>query len=152
MNASLPPGANTIGALFPAPAYPVGSGTGTTPATTGQVGRLVRASGNVAQAAAATLIAAPAAGTRIYVTNIAANNEGAALTTARLFAGTLPAAAGAVAVVNDVYDMTLAASGGGAVMNFPPNAPWALPVATALSFAVTVATTWQISVTYYVAA
>ena len=149
-NAGLPGSSNNIGALYPTPAYTIGSTTGTTPATIGQIGRPVRASGNVAQATAATLIAAPAAGTRIYVTNIIASNEGATLTVARLFAGSLPAAIGAVAVVNDVVDLPMAASGGGAVINFPPNAPWALPVATALSFAVTVATTWTISVTYYV--
>lgn len=152
--ASLPPGANIIGrvGVDPAPSLTVGTGTGTTPATSGQVGRVVRASGNVAQAAAATLIAAPAAGTRIYVTNISCGNEGAALTVARLFAGSLPAAAGAVAVVNDVWDFPMGANGGGAGMNFPPSAPWALPAATALSFAVTAATTWAITVSYYVAA
>jgi hypothetical protein len=152
--ASLPAGANIIGKMGvdPAPSLTVGTGTGTTPATSGQIGRVVRVSANVAQATAATLIAAPAAGTRIYVTNISCGNEGATLTVARLFAGTLPAAAGAVAVVNDVWDFPMGASGGGAGMNFPPSAPWALPVATALSFAVTVATTWAISVSYYVAA
>lgn len=136
---------------YETPALTMGSGTGQTPATAGQVGRMVRATANVAQATAANLINAPAAGTRIYVTNIMANNEGATLTTARLFAGSLPAAAGAVAYTNDVVDMSLAASGGGAVINFPPGAPWALPVATALSYAVTAATTWSISITYYVA-
>ena len=150
MNAGLPGSTANIGALFPTPTYTVGTATGTTAATSGQIGRVVRATANVAQATAATLIAAPAAGTRLCVTNVACSNEGAALTVVRLFAGSLPAAAGAVAVVNDVWDFPIAASGGGAVMNFPPNAPWILPASTALSFAVTAATTWTISVSYYV--
>jgi len=148
---SLPAGVSNIGGLYPAPSVTLGTATGTTAATSGQVGRSVRASGNVAQATAATLIAAPAANTRLYVTNIVCSNEGSALTVARLFAGALPAAAGAVAVTNDVFDFPIAGSGGGATINFPPSAPWALPTATALSFAVTVATTWYITATYYVA-
>lgn len=148
----LPTGTSSIGSLHPTPAYTIGTATGTTAATSGQIGRVVRATANVAQATAATLIAAPAAGTRIYVTNISCSNEGATLTVLRLFAGSLPAAAGAVAVTNDVWDFAIAGSGGGAAMNFPPSSPWALPTATALSFAVTVATTWSVSVSYYVAA
>jgi hypothetical protein len=150
--ASIPAGSNNIGALWPAPSYSVGTSTGTTPAESGRIARPVRASGNVAQATAATLIAAPAAGLRIYVTNILGNNEGATLTTARLFAGALPAAPGAVAITNDVIDMTMAPNGGGAVINLPHGSPWPLPVATALSFAVTAATIWEITVFYYIAA
>ena len=152
LNAGLPSSTNNIGSLYPAPTYAVGTATGTTAAAAGQVGRVVRASGNVAQATAATLIAAPTGTARLAVTNVSTSNEGATLTVVRLFAGALPAAAGAVAVVNDVWDFAIAPSGGGAAMNFPPNAPWILPAATALSFAVTAATTWAVSVSYYVAA
>lgn len=152
MNAAIPPGTSAIGALYPTPSLTMGTTTGTTVATTGQVGRVIRANANVAQATAATLITAPAASTRIYVTGIVASNEGATLTVLRLFAGTLPAAAGAVAYINDCFDFPMAASGGGVVVNFPPSSPWALPLATALSYAVTVATTWDVSITYYVAA
>jgi hypothetical protein len=148
--ASLPSGTSNIGALHPTPAYTIGTATGTTAATTGQIGRPVRVSGNVAQATAATLIAAPAAGSRIYVTGLQAANEGSALTVLRLFAGALPAAAGAVAVTNDVYDFPMAGLGGGAQNPFSPTAPWPLPAATALSFAVTIATTWYCTVNYYV--
>jgi hypothetical protein len=151
-NPALSASAANIGGLYPTPTLTVGTATGTTAATAGQVGRVVRANANVAQATAATLIAAPAAGTRIYVTGITCANEGATLTVLRLFAGTLPAAAGAVAVINDCFDFPMAPSGGGAAVNFPPSGPWALPAATALSFAVTVATTWDVSVAYYVAA
>lgn len=138
--------------LNPTQILPVATTTGTAPALSGQIGRPVHATSTAAFTTGQTLIAAPAAGNRIYVTNIACSNEGATATVLRLFAGTTaPAAASATfTVTNDQLDFPMAATGGGAVVNFPPNAPWPLPVATALGLTVSAATTWDCTVFYYV--
>lgn len=150
---SLPFSPFVVAQLNSTPSLPVGTATGTTAAAQGQVGRVVRATATAAFTTGQTLIAAPGAGLRIYVTAITVSNVGATFTTIRLFQGTSAPAAASVTftVSNDVYDFPLAANGGGATVNFPEKAPWPLPANTALGCTISAASEWGISVSYYVA-
>lgn len=91
-------------------------------------------------AASTSLVAAPAAGLSIYVTDMEGSNEGTTGTAIALQEGV----GGATR-----YRRFLAASGGGFVSNL--KTPWKLPAATALAYLVSAATTWNLTVNFYVA-
>ncbi len=107
------------------------------------------ASGNInttyahIQTASATtnvqLIAAPAAGLSIYITDMEGSNAGAAALLSFL--------AGAAGTAS--YARFLAANGGGFVTNL--RTPWKLPAATALSYRLSVASSIHVTINYYIA-
>lgn len=169
----LPAGTNAVGSVsvnnFPA-TQPVSIATNT-PDVTDRAGRLLgvlsagtnsigtvqqnlaptgtlgTSSGNIAPpfyeagtaaAASGVVIAAPGAGLSLYVTDMEGTNEGTAATALVFLEGT-----------TTKYRRFMAASGGGFVTNL--GGFWKLPANTGLSRQVTVATTWNYTINYYVA-
>lgn len=94
--------------------------------------------GTAAVTTSAVLVAAPAAGLSIYVTDMEGSNEGTTSSRATLLEGTTVK-----------YARFMGASGGGYVTNL--RTPWKLPAATALNYQISAATTYHLTVNYYVA-
>ena len=121
--------APTIGAATAAPAQ------GTSATVAGGIGEAYIT--GAAAVASTALIVAPAAGLSIYVTDMEGSNAGAANTLLSLAEG---------ATVK--YARFMAASGGGFVTNL--RTPWKLPAATALNYIVGTATTYHLTVNYFI--
>lgn len=113
--------------------------TATIGAASGNIGAPYYETNTVIKAAA-SVIASPGAGLSIYVTDMAGSNEGAT-------ASAIVFSEGAATPVR--YRRLMSVSGGGFVMNL--KTPWKLPANTALWAAVTVATTWNFTINYYIA-
>lgn len=94
--------------------------------------------GTALQSAAALLVAAPAAGLSIYVTDMEGSNEGANNTRVSFLDGSTVR-----------YARFMASVGGGFVTNL--QTPWKLTAATALNYQVSVSTTWFLTVNYFIA-
>ena len=124
------------GALLASPAVPLTVGT-----ALGNVGTAYITGAAVAgtSTAGVSLVAAPAAGLSIYVTDMEGSNEGATGTALALFEG---------AATAPKYRRFLAASGGGFVTNL--RTPWKLPAATALTYFNSAASTYNLTVNYYI--
>ncbi len=129
--APLPPGSNQIGNI----GY-------IRTATRGAASSNIEIASLIAPATAVNtttqLIAAPATGLSIYVTDMEGSNEGAAGTRVTLYEGTTARVA-----------RFMTGAGGGFVTNL--GTPWKLPAATALQYQVSVATTWHMAVSFYIA-